>query len=189
MAGSALAGAGMLAMGIGGGEGLKGVVETEGKEDAEDALPGSPSPPTIEINVHEEDGKMRRIDSVDDQFTDEELEVGLAICRIGSRQMTGFTEAVAETERSCCAVKLQEAVDVICCTSKIQFGGDGISGISLLNLLPLLLFPLQKSVSTPSPTPPTTTLPRLKKCFFPFVQKSMFLSSPPSIPPPLPDHP
>ena len=97
MAGSALAGAGMLAMGIGGGKGLKGVVETEGKEDAEDALPGSPSPPTIEINVHEEDGKMRRIDSVDDQFTDEELEVGLAICRIGSRQMTGFTEAVAET--------------------------------------------------------------------------------------------
>ena len=77
MAGTALAGAGMLAMGVGGGEGLKGVVvENDGVDnDTEEGLRQSPSPPTIEINLHEEDGNMRRINSVADQFSEEELEV------------------------------------------------------------------------------------------------------------------
>lgn len=76
MAGTALAGAGMLAMGVGGGEGLKGVVvENDGVDnDTEEGLRQSPSPPTIEINLHEEDGNMRRINSVADQFSEEELE-------------------------------------------------------------------------------------------------------------------
>ena len=66
MAGSALANAGMLAMGIGGGEGFKGVVVENAGEDSENSLPRSPSPPTIQINVQEEDGNLRRISSIAD---------------------------------------------------------------------------------------------------------------------------
>jgi len=76
MAGTALAGAGMLAMGVGGGEILKGVVVEDKAEenDMEDVLPQSPSPPIIEINLQEEDGNMRRINSVADQFSDASME-------------------------------------------------------------------------------------------------------------------
>ena len=78
MAGTALAGAGMLAMGVGGGEILKGVVVEDKAEenDMVDVMPQSPSPPIIEINLQEEDGNMRRINSVADQFSDASMEVG-----------------------------------------------------------------------------------------------------------------
>jgi len=84
MASNALAGAGVLAMGVGGGEGLKAaVMEDLGddvKKDEEDTLARSPSPPLIEINVTADDGAtLLRIDGdgFEDEncdFSDEELE-------------------------------------------------------------------------------------------------------------------
>ena len=85
MASTALAGAGVLAMGVGGGEGLKAaVMEDLGddvKKDEDDTLARSPSPPLIEINVTADDGAtLLRIDGdgFEDEncdFSDEELEV------------------------------------------------------------------------------------------------------------------
>ena len=89
LAGTALAGAGMMAMGVGGGEGLQRVVVEDSGEhatgtekthdndddDDEGALAHSPSPPLIEINLTEDDGNRRRIDQEGDEFSDDEVRV------------------------------------------------------------------------------------------------------------------
>ena len=86
MSGSALAGAGILALGVGGGGGaVKGAIAENYDSDDLRRSPSpplrrSPSPPIIEINLTEEDGHLRRINSdADDDFSDgdddDEMEV------------------------------------------------------------------------------------------------------------------